>query len=104
MRSKGYGTWFVCLCVCLLPRFLPLGATRQPISYADRFGLILKQRETEAFCITLYQQNIKQSIAKMFGIGSISLWSAAGKVPGKSPGRDYLPLMQETKNVCRKQP
>ena len=29
------------LCVCLLPRFLPLGATRQPISYANRFGATL---------------------------------------------------------------
>ena len=29
-------TWFVCLCVCLLPHFLPLGATKQPIRYAVR--------------------------------------------------------------------
>ena len=23
MRSEGYGTWFVCLCLCVRSRFLP---------------------------------------------------------------------------------
>ena len=36
MRSEGYSSCFVilslCLSVCLLPRFLPIRATRRPIS------------------------------------------------------------------------
>ena len=31
----------VCVCVCLLPSILPLGATRQPRSYANRLGIYL---------------------------------------------------------------
>ena len=44
MRSKGYGTWFVCVCVCLMPYFLdtvssnverkvPMASTRHCADY-----------------------------------------------------------------------
>ena len=37
MRSEGYSTWLVCLCVpvCLLPRFLPPRTIKQPKSAAS---------------------------------------------------------------------
>ena len=40
MRSEGYGTWSVCLCVslCVRSRFLPLDATRSPKLYTNGFG------------------------------------------------------------------
>ena len=43
MRSKGYSTWFVSLCVCvclsvcLLPHFLPLRAMREENNDTRRF-------------------------------------------------------------------
>ena len=40
-NSEGYGTWFVSMSVCLLPRFLPLGATRQQKSDTNRFSAII---------------------------------------------------------------
>ena len=43
MHSEGYGTWsisFVCLYVCLLPRFLQPRATTQRYS-AEPFGIAL---------------------------------------------------------------
>ena len=45
MCSEGYSSCFVilsvCLSVCLLPRFLPLRATRRPISDANGFSATL---------------------------------------------------------------
>ena len=47
MRSEGYGTWLVCLCV--RSRFLPLDATRSPKLYANRFGATLLDFKTGDF-------------------------------------------------------
>ena len=43
MRNEGYGTWSVYLCVCMLPCFLPLCATRLHRKQVHCFtNLILK--------------------------------------------------------------
>ena len=41
MHSEGYSSCFVILSVCLLPRFLPLRATRRPISDTNEFSATL---------------------------------------------------------------
>ena len=37
MRSEGYCSWFVCVCVCVSPLILALQATRRPISDTNGF-------------------------------------------------------------------
>ena len=54
MRSEGYSSCIVilsvCLSVCLLPHFLPLRATRRPISDTNGFSATLALFQNSVFC------------------------------------------------------
>ena len=60
MRSEGYSSFVilsVCLSVCLLPRFLPLRATRRPISDSNGFSATLALFHAITFERSIFHKN-----------------------------------------------
>ena len=75
MRSEGYSTWFMSVCVCLsvrlLPRFLLLRATRQRNSDTNRFiatlASFLKRRFSYNYCVQKLwrEKQVNKGICKL---------------------------------------
>ena len=63
MRSEGYSSCFVVPSVCLFPRFLPLRATRRPITDTNGFSATLALFLNSVFCKNAAFQSygVKQS-------------------------------------------
>ena len=67
MRSEGYGTWFVCVCVCLSVPFRPLQVKVSPENNTNASSRQVKDNKTGNFLKMLHSK-VMASFAHFVGV------------------------------------